>query len=509
MSNISLPYSFLEGSSLDDKKISAFATKRIEPIFNGSNHYANRVIFNIQGEYLPLGLNQPIPTSPSVNIETFMKSFTNLLEGNCTLTNVVIQESNWLGRVPYEVDCECYAFVDENKNKTINASNEISVTENLDGTITINRNINVSAISITNSNPITDAKIFAQLLSGQTTNWRLSSSTSNKSQNFSIPILNSSSETADIFNGTYSIQQNFTANLLTKDFNKKGIVKQSLEIQSSIDGLSTINKKTTVIGGIDTTQAQLTSLANGNDAGVPGDYIALSKNSSYDDISKTLEVSTTFSNDKTITPNGNKVTNTLNFNFDFLNKNYTANFNSEVRPATIISSSPSIKSDLSKDIKTQLNIFSPIQSVDFILESSSEGEGKETRFASYNETYVFSPSIFGGQQGVDLYDVSLNVDYQPGYPLNTFTPILSGRGKYFLEDLDLVTNSTVNISINGKYVDSPPAKTLLDNAITSGTIDGLTKILILKEEMAVDKDRKTFNYSQQRLGNDSSFKDLK
>ena len=508
MSNISLPYTFLEGSSLNDKKITTFATKRIEPIFNGTKHYANRVIFNIEGEYLPQGIEGNIPNKLSpINIKTFLDSFTSLTNGNCTLTNVNLQESNWVGHVPYSVDCECYAFVDDNLNKTISASNEINVVENIDGTITISRNINVSAVSIAGSDAVQDAKTFAQLLSGETTNWRLNFSSSNKSQNFSNIVLNNSSETADIFNGSYAIQQNFTANLSNRDLSKKGIIKNSIEIQSGIDGLATINQKSTVIGGLNTTSGDLSSIAKTNNFSIPNNFSVLSNTSSYDDISRILEINTTYSNDKTITSNGNKVTNSLSFNYDFINETYSANFNSEVKPATIIKPTNSTKTDLSKNISTQLKNYDPINN-SFILESSAEGTGIVTQLANYTETYISSPNVIGGSNGIQFYDLALNVDYQPGYPQNTFTPILSGKGQYYLENLDFINNSVINITINGKYVDSPPNKKLFEDAVKSGDLVTLSKILILKDEIGIDDNSKTFNYTQQKVGNDKTFSDI-
>jgi hypothetical protein len=508
MSNIALPYAFLEGSSLTGQKITAFATKRIEPIFNGPNHYANRVIFNIQGEYLPQGIGGNIPNVLSpINIKGFLDSFTTFTNSNCTLTNINLQESNWIGHVPYEVDCECYAFVDDNLNKTINASNEINVAENIDGTITISRNINVGAVSINGSDPVQDARTFAQLLSGQTTNWRLNFSTSNKAGSFNSVVLNNSSETADIFNGTYSIQQNFTANLLSKDLSKKGIVKNSIEIQSGIDGLATINKRSTVVGGLNTTEDDLKNIAKTNSFVIPSDFSIFSNTSSYDDISRTLEINTIFSNDKTITTNGNKVTNSLSFNYDFFNSTYSANFNSEVRPATVVKSTPNVKTDLSKNISSQLKTYDPLGNT-LILESSAEGSGIATQLANYTESYILSPSIIGGAGGIQFYDLSLNVDYQPGYPQNTFSPILSGKGQYYLENLDVVNNSVLNISMNGKYVTAPPDKKLFENAVKSGDLVKLNKTLILKDEIGINYNNRTFNYVQQKVGNDQTFKDV-
>jgi hypothetical protein len=507
--SISLPLNILEGASNSDK-FTTFATKRIEPIFDGATHYANKVIFSIQGEFLPGGKEQTnLMNSPQpINIANFLNGFTTLVSQNCTLTSVNINESNSLGVVPYEVDCECYAFNDQNRNKTISAKNEISVTQNLDGTISIGRNINVSAVSINGSNPVDDAKTFAYLLSGQTTNWKLNAS--NKSSSFPSIVLNSSSETADISNGSYSIQQNFTANSLKQYISRNVLIKNSIETQSGIDGLASFNIKTTAIGGLLNTEEQIRSALTSNIYRPPGVFNVISNTASYDNINKTAEVNTVYSNDLSITKNGNKVNNSLSFNFDFFTKNYTANFNSEVRPTTIVKAdSSALKGDLSKIKPTDIALFSPLKKAAFISDSSSEGTGIGAQTAIASQSFISSPSVQGNTQGITLYDLSLNVEYQAGYPQNSFTPLLSGKGKYYQEDLDYVNNSVISTTINGKYKDIVPTKTIFDPAIKSGEIAQLSKKLLLKDELSIDYNNRSFNYTNQMVGNDSTFKDLK
>jgi len=508
MSNISLPYGFLEGSSLDTKKITAFATKRIEPIFNGPIQYANKVVFTIEGEYLPQGVEGNIPSQATIGIKTFLDSFSTLNNGNCTLSSINLNEANWIGHVPYTVECECYSFMDDNLNKTINAKNEISVTENIDGTISINRSIDVSAISIAGSNPLNDAKTFALLLSGQTLSWNLNYSTSSKNGTLGSTVLNSSSETADITNGSYSIQQNFTANLSTTHINKKAIVKNNIEKQSSIDGLATLNIKSSVIGGISSSKEELKNLAKTNAFSPPADFYLISNTTSYDDVQKTIEINTVYSNDLTITTNGNKVTNSLSFNYDFLAQTTSASFNSESKPATVIKTTDNTKADLSKNILNQIKTYNPLGQ-DLILDGKSDSDSVLTQSSAYSENYILSPSVQGGgSQGVSIHDLSCNIDYQAGFPQNTFAPILSGKGKYYLENLDFVNNSTLTVSVQGKYVTTPPTVSFFKDFVTSGEIVKLSKTLLLKDEISIDHKNRTFNYTKQTVGNDTTFKDI-
>jgi hypothetical protein len=506
MSNINLPIDFLEGSLSNN--FTAFATKRIEPIFNGPNQYANKVIFTIEGEFLPQGALGDLPTNRNAAIITFFNNFSTLNNGNCTLSNITLNEANWVGHVPYTVECECYSFMDDNVNKTIDAKNEISVTENLDGTISINRSINVSAISINGSNAVSDARSFAQLLSGQVSDWRLNYSTSNKGGSFNTIVLNSDSQTADISNGSYSIQQNFTANFLPRDMSKKGIVKHSAEFQSSIDGLATVNVKSNVIGGINTTENDLKGLIKSNPFSTPAGFKVISNIASYDDVQKSMEINTTFSNDLTITQNGNKVSNSLSFNFDFFTQNTNATFNSESRPATVVKNSNSTASDLSKDISKQIKTYNPLGE-DLILETTSEGAGVVTQVSTYSENYIKSPNVFGTSQGIQYTDVNVNVDYQAAFPQNSFAPLLSGKGKYYLENLDYINNSIINTSVQGKYISTAPQTSFFKDFDKSGDLVALTKTLLLKDEMGLDTQNRSFSYVIQKVGNDKTFESLK
>jgi hypothetical protein len=505
--SISLPLNILEGTSSPDK-FTTFATKRIEPIFDGATHYANKVIFSIQGEFLPGGVNQAnLSSNVPINIATFLNGFTTLVSDNCTLTNVNINESNSLGVVPYEVDCECYAFNDKNLNKTISAKNEISVNQNLDGTISIGRNINVSAVSIAGSNPVNDAKNFAYLLSGQTLNWRLNASS--KSSTFPLIVLNSSSETADISNGSYSIQQNYTANSLKAYAKRNVLIKNSIETQSGIDGLASFNIKTTAIGGLLNTEAEIQSALTSNTYKPSSNLQVISNTASYDDINKTAEVNTVYSNDLTITKNGNKVNNSLSFNFDFFTQNYTMNFNSEVRPATVVKADPSaLKSDLSTIKPADIDLLNPLKKATFISDSSSEGTGIGAQTAISSQSFISSPSVMGNNEGITFYDLSLNVEYQPGYPQNTFTPLLSGKNKYYEENLDYVNNGIISATINGKYKDKGPTKQIFKEVVKSGELAELSKILLLKDELSIDYNNRSFSYTNQIVGNDTTFEDI-
>jgi len=69
-------------------------------------------------------------------------------------------------------------------------------------------------------------------------------------------------------------------------------------------------------------------------------------------------------------------------------------------------------------------------------------------------------------------------------------------------------NSIINISIQGKYTNSAPQIAFVQNVEKSGDLANLSKTLLLKDEYGIDAQNKSFSYVIQKVGNDSTFKDL-
>jgi hypothetical protein len=139
--------------------------------------------------------------------------------------------------------------------------------------------------------------------------------------------------------------------------------------------------------------------------------------------------------------------------------------------------------------------------------NKTEAEGKDAPdVASYSENFVSSPTIVVDGDEIKYKDLSVEVQYQAGFKKISATPLLSGKGKYYLEDLDYKSNSQITVNVEGKFLKTPPTPSELQNFLNSGfELTKLTKELIVDEKMYIDENGGNFSYTCSKIGNDSKF----
>jgi hypothetical protein len=499
-----------------------YITRRIEPVYLNNNFY-NKDIYGVHGEYLPDGQDSDKTTS-SFNLQKLLDQVSSVNDGNCTLSQFNIEQTNGMGYVPFNFECECIEVPTDlgikpaPPNGVVDVKNEINVQENVnDGTMTISRNIQVKAISIANSDPIQAAKSYAQALSGNITSWNLPtfSSKPGKQGSFTSPILISENQIGDIYNGTFTIQQNFLANLSQSSSSKKAIIKNEAQIQSGIDGIAILNLKSIAIGNKNMDQPMLKAEIVQTRVSIEGIDVPLSANVTYDEQSHTLEINEIYTNDKSI-DDAYKITNTISYNFDFINENYSATTNSEARAVIRINQTNDAKSKInSSDAahKKAATDFNPCKEVEFNRYSQSQNNNEKNvdnpRVASYSNSYVSSPSMIFNGEKLKYRDFSITVQYDAGFKKISATPLLSGAGTWYLEDLDYNSNSQVTVVVEGKYGEQDPSPTDLQTYITSGIseVAKLSETYLADEKFSLDKLNKTFNYTVTEIGKDTFFVD--
>jgi len=496
----------------------AYITRRIEPVYLSNNFY-NKDIYGVHGEYLPDGADSDKMNS-SFKLQTLLDKVSSVNSANCTLSQFNVEQTNGMGYVPFNFECECIEVPTDlginpaPPNGVVDIKNEINVQENVnDGTLTISRNIQVKAISIANSDPVLAAKSYAQALSGNTTSWTLPnfSSKPGKAGSFTSPLLMSENQIGDIYNGTFTIQQNFLANLSQSNFNKKAIIKNDVQIQSGIDGIAILNNKRIAIGNKNMDLSMLKSEINSATFSISDINVKLSSNVTYDEQSHTLEVNEIYTNDQSI-KDGYKVTNTISYNFDFMNENYSATTNSEARAVSSVHQTNDAKSKLTSEGEHEKSVsdFNPCKSVTFNKYSKSENNSTQVdnpRAANLSCSFVSSPSIIFEGGKLKYRDFSINVQYDAGFKKISATPLLSGKGTWYLEDLDYDSNSQITVTVEGRYGETDPTPGDLQKYITSGIneVAKLSNTYLADEKFSLDKLNKNFNYTVTEIGNDTTF----
>jgi len=494
-------------------------TRRIEPVYSNNNFY-NKDIYGVYGEFLPDGPEGPRGNNSSFNLQQLLNRVKQVNSGPCVLSEFTIQSTNGMGYVPFNFECECIEFptdldagsIPRPPAGVVDIKNDINIQENInDGTISITKNIQVKGISTQqNPDPVSVAKTYATALSGNISNWKLPqiSSKGGKNGGFQNPILLSDNHIVDIYNGTYSIQQSYVANLSQTYSQKQALIRNFIELQSGIDGIAVLNLKSTVVGGKDSDFNKLKSEIVSIQSPYNDIREELSSNVTFDQGSNTLEVNKIFTNDKSI-DDGYKIINTISYNYDFMSENYSATTNSEARPITMQRTTLGAKGKLQKqNHKSIADDFNVIKGIKFFMYNKKETEGKDAPdVASYSEDFVSSPSIIVEGEEIKYKDLSVEVQYQAGFKKISATPLLSGAGKYYLEDLDYASNSQISVNVEGKFLKTAPSAQELHKYLDSGfAITQLQKTIMLDEKMYVDDYGQSFSYTCSKGGNDTKFK---
>jgi hypothetical protein len=446
----------------------------------------NKEIYTAYGEY----------SGNKFDPKSLLNKASKTKENNCYFSNLSIDETNGVGGlIPYRAECECYYF--RSGEGIVDFKKEINANENIDGTITVSRNIMVRAISTpTQADPIASATVLAKTFSGESIPVNLFVKI--------IPNAKDTITTSEIFsvdkvNGIVNLTQNYIANAKQADIAKKGIIKQTSEYQSGIDGVATQTKRTIVIGGTGMPDSILEGIGNTLQM---DNLKIISKNVTVDSGSNTVDIASVYSNDETIdTEIGCKCSNSLSFNYDFISNQHSAVYSAEASPASAMISG--------KALKPCLITLSDIKKYDpCSLSFSSIGTttGDSTLSLIQTDNYSSSPGnvSFGNGSG---FNASIQINYQPGYHYNVASPTVSGKGIWYIEDMGLALNATVGGTVSLNYGDTPPKANDLYTLMESGFPFQLNG-QVLRDEFMIDNNAKKATYTFLTITPDSIFKDL-
>jgi hypothetical protein len=487
-----------------------YVTKTLEPIYDGPDHIATKSTYRYLGEYLPFGKTNSLDLDinevdqTDFQLITFLNGFTSIFQTDngdkCILSDVNVENNKAYGIIPYNVTCDCYNFL--SGNGVIGISNQLNFNENEDRTINVDHSISIKYLNIGQNN-ITTVKSLARSLTGNVSDWKFL----DYSFGSISPILTSSRETADISAGNYSIQQSF---LIGKDKNnalETPVIKTNITIQSGLDN-ATLNLRGNVFTG--KANFQLSDFKDYLDVIVPTDFKAIGGTISDDTFSKNLNFDLQFSNDKRISENGNLKNQNISVDVEYITESYRVNFQSQAENVVTINNT-TLDGDLiknSEDAKTLMNSFFNINSAYQLETITGYATGKMT----YSESSERSLRITGENGKVKFYDLSISINAKPGLYQASFAPVLSGKGGYYVQDLDFRTRGTANLSVQGKCtvdsissVETRSLSQLLDKYKSKYMSDAV----LLNDELSLDPKALSFKYTYELSHVDDSFKDYK
>ena len=485
-----------------------YVTKSVEPIYDGPKHIATKSKYRYLGEYLPLGkgggLNTNINQSDSqkFNILNFFNSFSTLFSSNdqeqCVLSEISVDQNKGFGIIPYDVSCDCYKFL--SGEGIISASNTLDFNENEDRTININHNISVKYLNI-NANNYSNAKTFAQGLTGNINSWKFADY-----NNFGSPIVLSSREASNLSNGTYEISNQY---LVSKTNNgiTTPVIRTSATIESGFEN-SRINLRGNVFTG--NQSFNIASLATYIESySAPGEFKLIGGNANNNDFDKTFDFNLIYSDDKRITTNANLLNQSISVNIDFITTSKQISYQSSAENITAIDHG-TLSSDLITNSTAAKNAVALFQiGSAFSIENFT---GFSTGVLNYSERLENSLRITGDNGKLKYYDLSININVTPALYQASYAPLLSGKGSYYIEDLDYKNRGRANLSIDGKAtVDSINTINALELSkfLNTHRTEFLKDGVMLNDELSIDYKSLSFKYTQELSYEDDSFKEFR
>ena len=459
-------------------EFSPFKTISVEPIYNGNKYFCDKITLQYEGQHIG-----------GLSIETLYKEMVGL-GGSCVVSSISLPSNKGYGIVPYSATFECFKFKTTARN-TFDIKNECSISLQEDGSIQVSRNIEGKSISLDGSSVTVPSQIVNTLKSSIPV---LTTPVQNVSLNYQNLVLTNEKESEDKINGIYSINQQYIGQFdkSTNAMFTKPIRKTNWSIQSGIDGVATIAVSAQLMTGDLKISAPITiqNLSTFFPAGfIPAaPFQCINFNYKTSQLNRSIDLQATYSNDGRIdTTDGGITDHSISISTDFLSKSCQIQCQH--------TSKPFIGTSTKKlNITDQTNVLLSLvkaPTAKFYLESEMDS-------ASYSSTlndamivkkYISSPRITGTAGKLEFINKNVNINVDFGLPQASITPILSGKGSYYIEDLDFDTRTRVQASVQLEGVDSKPPDVNIFKTILKGLLQELNPSdnIMLKDSASIQK----------------------
>lgn len=453
-------------------------TTSIEPIYNGTKYFCDKVTLQFEGQHIG-----------GLNIETLYEKMVGLGAG-CVVSSISVPSNKGYGIVPYSATFECFKFKGTSQN-VFDIKNECSVSVQEDGSIQVSRNIEAKSISLDGSSISMPSSIVNTLKSSVPV---LTTPVDGFSITYGNLVLINEKQSEDAINGIYSINQQYIGQF-DKSANSmfpRPIRKTNWSIQSGIDGVATISVSAQLMTGDIRISSPITIQNISNY--FPANFIpaapfqCINFNYKTSQLNRSIDLQATYSNDGRIdTSDGGITDHSISISTDFLSKSCQIQCQNTSKP--FISTSTK-KLNITDQTNALLSLVKA-PTAKFYLESEMDS-------ASYSSTlndamivkkYISSARISGTAGKLEFVNKNVNINVDFGLPQASITPILSGKGGYYIEDLDFDTRTRVQASVQLEGVDSKPPTVTIFKTILKNLLQDLSPSdnIMLKDSASIQK----------------------
>lgn len=396
-----------------------------------------------------------------------------LKDSTCIITNVSVGSNKGYGLIPYVINCECYDFTGGSEG-FIDLKSEINTSYSpQDNSLQVSRTIEGKGIASQYDNIDSVFSIIKATVDGLSNqSFSVSTIKGGPTINSQQIALVSRKTIEDPVNASYSVVEQYSA---IKDGEKftKPVVKVSVSKQMNLETNSTITVSVQGIyreiknKNIDNSIKDIKEMKKIMDKYYTPESEFKPIDFSYKDdpFTSTADIQITYSNDQRIDQDGFLQEQSISFSVDYTSASSELSYSSSVRPYLNNKGGKDPK-DNSSEAVTKLNI----EKKDFKLNSISNTNKKDKDYLSKNKIFTKkwnkAFNMIGGDftKGPDAYNVNMTVSVDFGTAQASYTPILEGRGAYYVEDLDFATRDKINGKISASIPKdaSPPTSKLVE-----------------------------------------------
>jgi hypothetical protein len=432
----------------------------------------------------------------------------------CSVQSISFDESKYYALLPFSITASCYdsgSFADN--YGVLNPTDSWDFSEEKDGTVSVTHSISAAGFNSSGVKAINNAKKWVNSRTG----------VSNKVETFKIKnisgscfVLDSISERIDRFNGSYSIEEKYKADLFS-GMCGPGILRYSIDVSKNFeDGITQVNIDGSAIGKNQVGLPDLADLRNRvlsynffSDAAEAADKTTGSKSLNAVPFSRKItenenasEVSFSFSyDDNPIPPGVAKCVYKATFSEDLIKNIIDVKLDAKI---TCDRGDISVRWDAVNDYYKK--VFNPysLAVVNYTKAGYSKGfsdlpVSENINFDKFNAVISYSASWSDRYLPCSqtLVAISETVSITPSLYIYTAQPSLQQDGVYNIQNIGSATRTSVSISIDAT---ARPDKTLADlKSCVYAELERLKSIYVKNVNLFTDEKTETVDKNYKKI----------
>lgn len=432
----------------------------------------------------------------------------------CSVQSISFDESKYYALLPFSITASCYdsgSFADN--YGVLNPTDSWDFSEEKDGTVSVTHSVSAAGFNSSGIKAINNAKKWVNSRTG----------VSNKIETFKIKnisgscfVLDSISEKIDRFNGSYSIEEKYKADLFS-GMCGPGILRYSIDVSKNFeDGITQVNIDGSAVGKNQVGLPNLVDLRNRvlgydffSDAAEAADKTTGSKSLNTVPFSRKItenenasEVSFSFSyDDNPIPPGVAKCVYKATFSEDLIKNIIDIKLDAKI---TCDRGDISVRWDAVNDYYK--NVFNPYSlavsnyaKAGYLKGFSDLPMSENINFDKFNAVISYSASWSDRYLPCSqtLVAISETVSITPSLYIYTAQPSLQQDGVYNIQNIGSATRTSVSISIDAT---ARPDKTLADlKSCVYAEIERLKSIYVKNVNLFTDEKTETVDKNYKKI----------